>query len=35
MGCNWGSARKVALKTQLTLVGNFLQVFNRSVPPQP
>lgn len=35
MGCNWGSARKVALKTQLTSVGNSLKECNRSVPPQP
>lgn len=35
MGCNSGSARKGALKTQLTSVGKFLQECNRSVPPQP
>lgn len=35
MGCNWGSAKKVALKTQLTSVGNILQQCNRFVQPQP
>lgn len=35
MGCNWDSAGKVALKMQLTSMGNFLQECNRSVPPQP